>query len=84
MQVRLTNPITGRSRTYRATMTTDHPASHYGIPVMLLSEGEILDVANAVMQAAVIVEPPKRADQVRMLKVWQGKAQAMIGGVDHG
>lgn len=79
MKVRLHNPITGKSRTYLATMTTDHPASHYGIPVMLLSDGEILDGANVVLQAAAVVEPPKRADQVKMFEVWRDNISAMIG-----
>jgi hypothetical protein len=83
MKVRLHNPITGKSRTYRATMTTNHPASHYGLPVMLLSDGEILDVANVVLMGAVIVELPKRKDQIQMLSVWQDNANAMLG-VSHG
>jgi hypothetical protein len=79
MKIRLHNPITGKARTYRATMTTDHPASHYGIPVMLLDDGEILDGANVVMQAAEIIELPRRKDQIKMLAVWRDNIAAMIG-----
>ena len=78
MKVRLHNPLTGRTRTVSAYFTTQHAASHYGQPVLIAS-GELLDEANAVLQAATIVTAPKRADQVRMLKRWQENARAMLG-----
>jgi len=78
MKVRLHNPITGRTRTVSAHLTTQHSASSYGQPVLICG-GEPLDVANAVMQGVTIIKPPKRADQVRMLKRWQESAQAMLG-----
>ncbi len=65
----------------RAHLTTDHSASSYGQPVMI-ADGKPLDVANAVLQGARIVEPPKRADQVHMLLQWQKSACAMLG-VNH-
>jgi len=80
MKIRITKPFAGKSRTYRATMTTDHPASQYGLPVMLLSDGEVLNVANWMMQGATIVEAPKRKDQVEMLARWIDNADAMTGG----
>jgi hypothetical protein len=78
MKITLTNPITGKTRTMRAHLTTDHPASNYGQPVMIAG-GAALDVANAVLQGARIIQPPKRTDQVRMLLQWQKSACAMIG-----
>ena len=70
MKIRLTNPITHRSRTYRARLTTGHPESHYGIPVMLLDDGEILDAQNVVLQRAIMIEEPKGKDQTRMFCAW--------------
>lgn len=81
MKITLTNPITGITRTMRAHLTTDHSTSSYGQPVMIAG-GQALDVSNAVLQGARIVDPPKRADQVRMLLQWQKSACAMLG-VNH-
>jgi hypothetical protein len=78
MKITLTNPITGKTRTMRAHLTTDHSTSSYGQPVMIAGDVAI-DVTNAVLQGARIIEMPKRADQVRMLKQWQELAQAMLG-----
>jgi hypothetical protein len=78
MKITLTNPITGKTRTMRAHLTTDHSTSSYGQPVMIAG-GVAIDVMNAVLQGARIIEMPKRADQVRMLKQWQELAQTMLG-----
>lgn len=78
MRVRLTDPITGKFRTQRAYLTTEHPASHYGQPVLIVC-GNILDYANAVMQHIRTVEPPKRPDQVRMMRQWIKNFYAAIG-----
>jgi len=32
-----------------ATVTTDHPASHYGIPVIVLEDGGTLDLQSWVL-----------------------------------
>jgi hypothetical protein len=78
MKVQLHNPVTGKTRTMHAHLTTDHSTSSYGQPVMIAG-GEPLDVANAILQGARIIAPPKRADQVRMLLQWQKMACAMAG-----
>lgn len=78
MKITLTNPLTGETHTMCAHLTTDHPTSSYGQPVMIAG-GVVLDTTNAVLQGARIIEMPKRADQVRMLKQWQELAQSMLG-----
>lgn len=78
MKITLTNPITGVTRTMSAHLTIDHSTSSYGQPVMIAG-GVPIDVNNAVLQRATIIQPPKRADQVRMLAQWQGLACAMLG-----
>ena len=85
MKIRLTNPLTGKTRTQNAHLTTDHSTSSYGQPVMMVG-GVPLDISNAVLQNARIIQPPKRADQVRMLKQWQTLAQTFLGieEVSHG
>ena len=78
MKIRLTNPITGKTRTQRATLTTDHPASSYGQPVLIVG-GRLLNVATAAVQDARVVDPPKRADQRELLKRWIANADLMTG-----
>lgn len=78
MIVTLTNPLTGKTRKLRGRLVTDHPASSYGQPVMLLSDGP-LDVSNAVLQNARIIEPPKQRRQIELLAQWQASAKAMLG-----
>ena len=80
MKIRLTDPITGKTRTQRATLMTDHPQCSYGQPV-LVAGGIPLSVANAVFQDARVVEPPKRADQRKLLRRWIANADLMTGEI---
>ncbi len=78
MKIRLTNPITGKARTQRASLTTDHPLCSYGQPVLIVG-GIPLSVANAVFQGAHVVDPPKRTDQRELLRRWIANADLMTG-----
>jgi hypothetical protein len=78
MKIRLTDPFTGRTRTHRAHLTTDHPCSSYGAPVLLVGDS-VLDAFNVVIQRVILVEPPKRKDQVKMFAQWQANIQALKG-----
>lgn len=40
----------------KATVTTDHPASSYGIPVVVLPDGESLDIASWILLSYAVVE----------------------------
>ena len=35
--------------TIKATITTDHPASSYGMPVIVLEDGGVLDYTSAIL-----------------------------------
>jgi len=78
MKISLTNPLDGKTRTMSAHLTTEHSTSSYGQPVMIAG-GTPIDVSNAVLQRATIIQMPKRADQVRLLAQWQGLAKTMLG-----
>jgi len=39
----------GQRRNIRASVTTDHPASHYGQPVLVLPDGGALDLTSWVL-----------------------------------
>lgn len=53
-------------RTIEATVTTDHPASSYGIPVVVLPDGESLDVASwMLLNYQVEQATPEDVDALR-------------------
>ncbi len=41
--------MTGKRKTIKAIITTDHPASSYGMPVIVLPDGGALDYGSAIM-----------------------------------
>ncbi len=61
----------------KATITKDHPASHYGAPVVVLPDGEALDYASAaLLQYEVVKASPK---ELELLRQWQA-AMPPLGG----
>ena len=53
----------------KAKITTDHPASSYGLPVIILPDGDALDYSSA----ALLDYQVERATQkeLRLLEQWQ-------------
>jgi len=50
-----------------AIVTTDHPASSYGIPVIVLSDGEALDVQSWLILLYEVEEAtPEELDNLRL------------------
>lgn len=47
----------------KATITTDHPASHYGQPVIVLEDGEALDLFSWVALGYRVVKASKKEQQ---------------------
>jgi len=43
------NLLDGQRQTIRAKITTKHPASHYGMPVIVLEDGGVLDYTSAIL-----------------------------------
>lgn len=67
----------GRAHTITARITTDHLASHYGVPVVVLPDGEALDYASAaLLQYEVVKASPK---ELELLRQWQA-AMPPLGG----
>lgn len=56
----------GKRHTIAATITTDHPLSSYGQPVILLDDGNPLDVASFVMLGYQVIEATP--NEVELLK----------------
>jgi len=52
-----------------ATITADHPASSYGMPVIVLEDGDVLDYTSAALLEYLVEEIS--SDEVPLLKQWQ-------------
>ncbi len=69
-----------------ATVTTDHAASSYGLPVIVLADGEALDVTSWMILNYQVVEATEEelADLVRALSPYtiptQAAALGRVGG----
>ena len=61
----------------KATVTTSHPASHYGIPVIVLDDGNALDLQSWMLLNYQIVRASKKEQE--MLKRVFENFQAMMG-----
>jgi hypothetical protein len=77
MRIQLTNQATGRTRIAHARLTDRH--AHCDQQPVLLIDGQPLEIANVVLQGMRVIEPPRRANQVRMFAQWQSNAQAILG-----
>ena len=73
--------ILGDRKTHRikATVTTDHPASHYDIPVIVLEDGNALDLQSWVLLGYRVVRANKQEQE--MLKRVFDNFNAMCGGI---
>lgn len=59
----------GQRRNIRASVTTDHPASHYGQPVIVLNDGGSLDLTSWVL-LNYRVEKATQKERVALEKVF--------------
>ena len=55
MILQYTDVFTGQCHKIKATTTTDHPASHYGLPVIVLPDGDALDANSWILNNYCIV-----------------------------
>ena len=61
--------MTGKRKTIKATITTDHPASSYGVPVIVLPDGDALDYGSAIMLDYQVERATQK--ELRLLEQWQ-------------
>lgn len=61
----------GERHTLSARITTDHPASSYGQPVIVMEDGGALDLASWVMLGYQVVEatPEERAQLAQIFEL---------------
>lgn len=63
--------------TITATITTEHPNSSYGQPVLLLEDGEPLNAESWVLMAYQVVKATP--EEFEMLKQWVGTIIFLLG-----
>jgi len=71
--------ILGDGQTHRveAEITTDHPASSYGMPVVVLEDGHALDANSWALMGYQIVS--LSANEKPMMEKWLNNLYAMLG-----
>ncbi len=67
----------GELHEIEAEITTDHPASSYGQPVIVLPDGEALDPQSWVLMGYQVLSASE--DEIEALKKWLGNLGVMIG-----
>lgn len=67
----------GETRRIKAEITTDHPASHYGIPAVVLPDGHALDANSWVLLGYQIIS--LSPEEKPMMERWLSNLYAMLG-----
>ena len=68
--------MTGKRKTIKAIITTDHPASSYGMPVIVLPDGGALDYGSAIMLDYRVERATQK--ELWLLEQWQRMASPFI------
>ena len=66
----------GERKNIDATLTTDHPASHYGGPVIVLPDGGGLDYQSAALLDYQIEEAS--AEEIDLLTEWRRRMPPLM------
>lgn len=67
----------GKPHRIKASITTEHPTSSYGVPVVVLPDGGALNAESWVLMGYEIVSLTKR--EAPLMKRWLKNLDAMIG-----
>ena len=67
----------GKTKKITATITTEHPASHYGQPVIVLDDGNTMDAQSWVLLSYRVVSATK--EESPLLEKWLKNTYAMMG-----
>ena len=78
MELEYTNIFDGgKTKKITATITTEHPASHYGQPVIVLGDGQAMDAQSWVLLSYRVVSATK--EESPLLEKWLKNTYAMMG-----
>ena len=72
----------GKAKQIRATITTEHPASHYGQPVVILQDGNLLDCQSWELMGYCLVSCTK--DEAPIMAKWILNLYAMTARSEFG
>lgn len=64
-------------KTIRAKVTTDHPSSSYGLPVVVLPDGGALDATSWALLGYKVIELPEK--ERPLMEKWLANTHAMLG-----
>ena len=67
----------GERHNIKATITTEHPNSSYGQPVILLEDGKPLNAESWVLMAYQVVKATP--EELEMLKQWVSTVMFLLG-----
>jgi len=67
----------GKTKKVKAEITTDHPASHYRLPVVVLPDGNALDAQSWVLLGYRIIKLTKQ--EAPAMERWLKNLYAMMG-----
>ena len=70
MKLSYTDFMSRKKRTTKATVTTDHSASHYGIPVIVLPDGGAVDQMSWALLGYKVVKCSQE-ERVLLAKVFE-------------
>ncbi|OPY74928.1 MAG: hypothetical protein A4E65_03705 [Syntrophorhabdus sp. PtaU1.Bin153] len=71
----------GKQKRIEADITTDHPASSYGLPVVVLPDGQVLDAQSWVLLNYRVVSCTKA--EAELIGRWLKNLYAMLGGAEN-
>jgi hypothetical protein len=73
------NDILGDGKRHRvkATVTTEHSASHYGQPVIVLEDGEALDFASWTLCQYQVVKSTK-AERKQLARIFEQRGLTLL------
>lgn len=79
MKIKAWDMMTDQHIELTASLTTDHPASSYGQPVMVISEwdGEAMSHQNWILAGCEVVDLPD--DEAEDFKQWYSLIEVMAG-----
>jgi hypothetical protein len=74
MKIEISDMFSGERVKHEVVLTTEHPASHYGIPVAVFPDGAVLDVFHWLLGSGRVLEFTPEEDF--LLSKWES---SMVG-----
>lgn len=76
MKIELTDIFDGGKQLHEVEMTTDHPASHYGLPVMVFGDGGCCNAESWILGKGEVVKAT--ADEQKLFAAWYKQLSLLL------